>query len=181
GDMTLGVRMFEARGDGSYFLTKTTIFDSYNTGLCLGLSFEDWDNDGDMDVTSSEVFRRNQFVETGTRHFTVATHNINMSDITDATPAWGDFDLDGDLDTALGNWLAQGHLYENYLYDSSTPMDQRRYVRVKPVRDSASYDDGLETEFGAIVTVHPLGASDDGLVRRKICAPSNGYLNQGEY
>jgi hypothetical protein len=180
-DGTLGVRMFEALGDGTYMFTKRGIFDSYNTGLCLGLSFDDWDNDGDIDVTTSEVFRRNQFVETGVRHFTLATHNINAADITDATPAWGDFDLDGDLDTALGNWASNGHLYENTLYDSSTPMDQRRYVRVKPVRDSASFDDGLETEYGAVITVHALGNSDDGLVRRKICAPSNGYLNQGEY
>jgi len=180
-DSLLGVRMFEALGDGTYFLTKKAIFDSYNTGLCLGLSFDDWDNDGDIDVTTSEVFRRNQFVETATRHFTVATHSINANDITDATPAWGDFDLDGDLDTALGNWASTGHMYENTLYDANTPNDQRRYVRVKPVRDSASFDEGLETEFGAVVTVRALGNADDGLVRRKICAPSNGYLNQGEY
>jgi len=180
-DSTLGVRMFEALGDGTFTLTKRAIFDSYNTGLCLGLSFDDWDNDGDVDVTTSEVFRRNQFVESGVRHFTVATHSINASDITDATPAWGDFDLDGDLDTALGNWLSTGHLYENTLYDANTPADQRRYVRVKPVRDSASFGDGLETEYGATLAVHPLGNADDGLARRKICAPSNGYLNQGEY
>ena len=180
-DNNLGVRMFEALGDGTFVLTKKTIFDSYNTGLCLGLSFEDWDNDGDVDVTSSEVFRRNQFVETGLRSFTVATHNIPPNDITDATPAWFDFDRDGDLDTALGNWFSTGHLYENYTYDVNTPADQRRYVRVKPVRDSANFDDGLETEFGAVVTVHPLGNSDDGLKRVKTCASSNGYLNQGEY
>ena len=180
-DGTLGVRMFEALGDGTFTLTKRGIFDSYNTGLCLGLSFDDWDNDGDVDVTTSEVFRRNQFVESGVRHFTVATHSINASDITDATPAWGDFDLDGDLDTALGNWASTGHLYENTLYDANTPADQRRYVRVKPVRDSASFGDGLETEYGATIAVRPLGNADDGRARRKICAPSNGYLNQGEY
>ena len=72
-------------------------------------------------------------------------------------------------------------MYENILYDANTPNDQRRYVRVKPVRDSANFDEGLETEFGAIVKVRALGNADDGLVRRKICAPSNGYLNQGEY
>jgi hypothetical protein len=180
-DATLGVRMFESQGDGTFFLTDTSTFDSYNTGLCLGLSFEDWDNDGDVDVTSSEVFRRNQWMETGQRHFTVASHSIPKSHITDATPAWFDFDHDGDLDCALGNFGSHGHYYENYLYDSSTPLDQRRYVRVRPVRDSANFDEGLATEEGAIVSIHPLGASDDGMKRVKVVSDSNGYLNQNEY
>ncbi len=180
-DAGVGVRMFESRGDGTFAVLPKATFDSPSTGLCLGLSFEDWDNDGDVDVSTSEVFRRNQWIEAGARHFTVATHSIPPNHITDATPAWGDFDHDGDLDSALGNWFEKGRLYENYLYDATTPMEERRYIRVRVVRDSDEFDDGLETEFGAQVTVTPHGHPTDSFKRTKVVSSSAGYLNQNEY
>ncbi len=181
-DSTKGVRMFESLGDGTFKVQNKSLFDSFNTGLCLGLSFEDWDNDGDVDVTSSEVFRRNQFQETGgDRHFTVATHSIPAGHVTDATPAWGDFDKDGDLDSALGNWGEKGRLYENYTYDANTPADQKRHVRVRVMRDSDRFDDGLESEFGAQVTIVPFDHPTDTNRRTKVVSTSAGYLNQNEY
>jgi hypothetical protein len=180
-DSTKGVRMFANLGDGTFAVQPKTVFDSFNTGLCLGLSFEDWDMDGDVDVTSSEVFRRNQFQETGARHFTVATHAIPANHVTDATPAWGDFDHDGDLDTALGNWAERGRLYENYTYDATTPFEARRHVRVRVIRDSAVFADGLESEFGAQVTVTPLDHPIENRKRVKVVSTSAGYLNQNEY
>jgi hypothetical protein len=180
-DTTRGVRMFENLGDGTFEVQPKSLFDSFNTGLCLGLSHEDWDNDGDVDVTSSEVFRRNQFIETGTRHFTVATHSIPSNHITDATPAWGDFDLDGDLDTALGNWAEKGRLYHNVTYNAATPASEKRHVRIRVMRDSDRFDDGLESEFGAQVTLIPLDHPVDTFKRTKVVSTSGGYLNQNEY
>jgi hypothetical protein len=179
-DSVKGVRMFDNLGDGQFEVLKKTLFDSATTGLCLGLSYADWDNDGDIDVTTSEVFRRNQWQETLTRHYTVATTSIPAGHITDAVPGWGDFDKDGDLDSALGNWSERGRLYENYTYDSTTPADQRRYTRVKVVRDSDIYDDGLESEYGAQVIVRPLDTSDK-FKRVGLVSSSGGYLNQSEY
>jgi hypothetical protein len=180
-DGNKGVRMFENKGDGTFVVQPKGLFDSPASGLCLGLSTADWDNDGDVDVTTSEVFRRNQWMETRLRHFTVATHSIPANHITDAVPSWGDFDHDGDLDSALGNWGEKGRLYENYLYGASTPEDLRRYVRVKVVRDSPDFDDGLETEYGATVTVRPIGITNDVYKRTGIVSCSGGYLNQNEY
>ncbi|MBL8843207.1 MAG: CRTAC1 family protein [Planctomycetes bacterium] len=181
-DSTKGVRMFESKGDGTFVVQPKSVFDSFNTGLCLGLSFEDWDNDGDIDVTSSEVFRRNQFQESGgDRHFTVATHSIPAGHVTDATPAWGDFDKDGDLDSALGNWAERGRLYENYTYDGTTPFESKRHVRVRVMRDSDRFDDGLESEFGAQVTIVPFDHPTDTNRRTKVVSTSAGYLNQNEY
>jgi len=180
-DSTKGVRMFANLGDGTFAVQPKGLFDSFDTGLCLGLSFEDWDMDGDVDVSSSEVFRRNQFQETGAKHFTVATHAITPSHITDATPAWGDWDKDGDLDTALGNWAERGRLYENYTYTTSTPVEDRRHVRVRVMRDSDRFDDGLESEFGAQVTVTPIDHPVENRKRTKVVSTSAGYLNQNEY
>ncbi len=144
-DPRRGIRMYENRGDGMLELQAKSLFDSADTGLGLGLSFEDWDNDGDIDVTSSEVFRRNQFIESGgTRHFTVATHSIPPDHITNATPAWGDWDQDGDIDSALANYLEVARLYDNTLYDATTPPEVRRHLRVRVVRDSAAHESRLD-------------------------------------
>src|SRR6185436_5301116 len=178
--VTLGVNIFECRGDGSFFKLDQSLIDSANIGLDLGLSAEDWDNDGDVDFTTRQVFRRNMFLEEGTRHFMVATHTIPPDHITAATPAWGDWDKDGDLDTALGNWSETGRFYVNTLYGPDTPKAAKRHVRVRVMRDSETLDRGLETEYGAAVELVLHGESS-GHRWRKFVASSAGYLNQNEY
>ena len=132
------------------------MIDQHQTGLGFGLSIADWDQDGDLDFTTRQVFRRNQLIETGTRHFTVATHNIDPDHINSATPTWADWDRDGDLDCGIGNSGSDGYFYENVLYGPQTPRDERRALRVKPVRDSELVPAGLETEYGAVVEVRIL-------------------------
>jgi hypothetical protein len=175
-----GVVIWENEGDGTFFRVEPGVVQSPTTGLGLGLSIADWDGDGDDDFTTKNVFRRNQLVETGVRTFTVATHNIPESELSAATPAWADWDRDGDLDCALGNHGAPGRFYENVLYVPSTPASERRHLRIRPVRDADGIDRGLETEYGASVRVDVLGDTS-GLVRRKHTASSGGYTNQNEY
>jgi hypothetical protein len=172
-----GVRLWESRGDGTFF-ARAGIIDGARTGLDLGLSAEDWDMDGDVDFTTRQVFRRNRLVEDGERHFTVATHAIPPAHITSATPAWGDWDKDGDLDCALGNWQSTGRLYQNVLWDGSLPLDQKPYLRVRVVRDAEDLPRGLETEYGAHVELFLHG---DPHRREKFVASGHGYLNQNEY
>jgi len=175
-----GVKIWENFGDGSFFEVEDGVIDSPKIGLDLGMSAEDWDNDGDIDFTTRQVFRRNQLVETGQRKFTVATHNIPSNHITSATPAWGDWDHDGDLDCALGNWLSAGHFYENTLYDEATPDEDRRYVRVRVMRDDPVLARGTETEYAANVEIRVHGDTS-GFRRRKFTSSSAGYINQSEY
>jgi len=174
-----GIKIWEAYGDGT-FVERTGIIDQPMTGLGLGISAEDWDNDGDIDFTTREVFRRNRLIEDGERHFTVAVHSLPSAHLASATPAWGDWDRDGDLDCALGNWSDEGHFYENTLYSAITPQDQRRTLRVRALGSSAAAPQGLENQYGASVEVHLLDGPD-GLTRRKFVASSHGYLNQNEY
>ncbi len=175
-----GLRLLEARGDGSFFLTPKTTFDAADVSTIFGCSAADWDNDGDLDVTSTSTFRPNMLLEEGARHFTVGTHSIAEISFGFGTPAWFDFDHDGDLDCSFagsgGVWFI-----ENTLYDATTLPAAKRHVRVRVMRDSATVADGLETEFGAVVSVDVHGAAEDGRARVQSVAASAGYLNQGEY
>ena len=174
-----GVLLWENRGDGT-FLREADVIECPALGSTLGISVGDWDNDGDLDLTTRSVFRRNQFVETGRRLLSIATHAIPAPHIRSATPCWVDWDRDGDLDCVLGNWAERGRLYENNTYSSSTPQPDRRFVRVRPLRDSASVVRGLDTEYGALVEVRVPEASP-GRRRVQFTASSAGYLNQNEY
>ncbi len=175
-----GLRIWENRGDGTFRIADSTIIDSPLTGLDLGLSAEDWDNDGDIDLTTRQVFRINQLAETGVQRFIVGTHAINAAWLTSATPAWGDWDKDGDLDCALGNWQSTGHFMVNTTYDASTLASERRYVRVLPMQDGPEPATGYETEYGATVELRVQPATD-AFHRIKFTSSSNGYLNQNEY
>ena len=173
-----GVRIFANDGDGTFTLTPRRTVESSRTGLCLGFSKADWDMDGDVDFTTRDVFRKNMLIETGKAEYVVATHNIPDSHITSATPAWADWDFDGDLDCMLGNYGTASHFYENIHYDTTTPDDERRHLRVRVLRDADVFD-GLETEFGAAVEIVPVGETRK-LRWRSFSSSSGGYLNQNE-
>ncbi len=180
-DSAVGNRIYGNKGDGSFELLPEDTIVNWFTGLGLGLSAADWDNDGDIDLTTRSVFRRNMFVETGTAEYVPAFHDMDLSHLTSATPAWADWDKDGDLDSAIGNWVDIGHFYDNELYDGTTPAADKRHVRVRALRDSASVPGGLETEYGALVEIRVAGEESTTLRRRSFLASGHGYLNQSEY
>ncbi len=174
-----GVRIYLNQGDGTFSMQPVSTVAGYLTGLDLGMSAEDWDNDGDMDFTTRQVFRKNQLMETGELSFTVASHSIPSGHITSATPAWADWDRDGDLDCALGNWLSTGRFYENTLYDGTEPLSERRYIRVRCLDDTMD-PAGLETAYATTVEV-AIRNTDSTHRFKKFVSSSGGYLNQNEY
>ena len=173
-----GMRIWENRGDG-FFFNAPNVFEDPSASS-LGFSMADWDNDGDEDVTTQNLFHENKFIEEGVRKLAVATHTIIPNRIRSATPAWADWDRDGDLDCALGNFGGNSFFYENTLYDASTLDADRRYVRVRVVRDHPTVVRGLETEYGANVEILPRAQSTLNRFK-KFVASGHGYVNQNEY
>lgn len=177
----LMIRVLENHGDGTFFLTKTKTIEMNGGKFCLGVSHADWDNDGDIDISTQGVFRRNMFVETGQRKFIVATHNIPSNHLSNVLFSWADWDRDGDLDLGIGAFGSpRGYLYNNNTYDAFTPPDQRRYVRVRVVMDSPIAPFGLENEYGATVELVVEG-DGTGHRRRQLVTSAGGYINQNEY
>jgi len=169
--------LWENRGDGTFFQADDAL-DQPGVGDRTGCSAEDWDLDGDLDLTTAGTFRRNLLMETGTPFLRIASEALPPASV--SSPAWGDWDRDGDLDCVLSNHDNRGLFYENTTYGPDTPAARKRSVRVRPVRNSERVERGLETEFGATVE---LRVHDDpsGFVRRRFVASSHGYLQQSEY
>jgi hypothetical protein len=171
--------LWENEGDGTFFDASERL-EAPSDGATEGCSAEDWDLDGDLDLSTANVFRRNLLVETGTPNLRLATTAIPDAFLNFCLPAWGDWDLDGDPDCALANFQGRGSFFRNTRYEPDTPTTARTTIRVRPVDDSGTVARGLESEFAASVEARVQGDAS-GHVRRRFVSAAAGYLSQSEY
>ncbi|MBI5726423.1 MAG: CRTAC1 family protein, partial [Ignavibacteriales bacterium] len=98
---------FLYRNDGSGTFTKITTGDIVNDGgASVGSAWGDYDNDGDLDLFVSNDNNQNEFLynNNGNGTFTkITTGDIVNSAGRSNGSAWGDYDLDGDLDLYVAN------------------------------------------------------------------------------
>jgi hypothetical protein len=174
-----GFLLWENMGDATFRMLDPETVDDWTLsgpGGVFGMSFADWDNDGDQDVTMAGRFEENQWREDGSHGFIMIDTDANQGY---ALPGWFDWDFDGDLDIGLGTWGNRARFFTNALYDATAEGD-RHFLRVRPVADSALVEDGVDTEYGATVEVRVVGEAPE--VRRvNFTASGHGYLNQSEY
>ena len=91
--------------------TATSGLDESNNRFTLASIWEDFDEDGDMDLYVVNDFGSNQMFENdGSGHFTDVAAELGIVDIGAGMGATvGDFDLDGDMDLYVTNmWTAAG-------------------------------------------------------------------------
>lgn len=96
------VKMYRNLGGGSFARITGTAINSDN-GAALGTTWADYDNDGDLDcflagTTNGALYRNN-----GAFNFTKITGVAAMgtTDLRGWSPAWGDYDSDGDVDLVI--------------------------------------------------------------------------------
>src|SRR6185369_3981861 len=98
--------LFENKGDGS-FEDVTTNCGPIGLGdrICVGGTFSDYDNDGDQDLFVTTTRGGNVlFKNLGGGKFEDVTHAAGVELVAHSqTPAFFDYDLDGDLDLFVTN------------------------------------------------------------------------------
>jgi hypothetical protein len=172
-----GNRLWINLGDGTFAESSQDVVEDYLDGAAYGISAADWDNDGDIDITTNDVFRTNRAMESGVAEWRKIS-SANVPQV--GAPAWADWDLDGDLDLAVADGRNVSFLYRNDLYDAQTPLADRRYLRVRVVDDAPGLVRGLEVEYGATVELKMLNAAP-GKRFVQLVSSSAGYINQNEY
>jgi hypothetical protein len=98
-------------------LTASAIWSSGETENTYSVAWGDYDGDGDLDLVagnqddfsgqSNRLYRNNDGALTAS-----AVWSSAEADRTNSV-AWGDYDGDGDLDLAVGNWNQPNRLYRN--------------------------------------------------------------------
>lgn len=172
-----GNRLWINRGDGTYSEAPESVVQDFMDGAAYGISAADWDNDGDLDITTNDVFRTSQMMESDTAEW----HKIASPAVPQVgAPAWADWDLDGDLDLAAADGPGVSYLYRNDLYGPQTPLADKRYLRVRVVDDAPGLPRGVETEYGATVELKLHNAAP-GKRFVQLVSSSAGYINQNEY
>ena len=171
--------LWENLGDATFAVMDPSVVEDYDPALDdgnVGLSFSDWDNDGDPDLTFANHFEQNRWREDKALSFVEIDTSAGQPY---ALPSWFDWDFDGDLDIALAISNESASLFTNSVYDGVAEGD-RQFLRVRPVADSTTVPHGVDTEFGATVEVRVAGEAPE-VRRRAFTASGHGYLNQNEY
>lgn len=103
--------LYVNNGDGTF-----TQQAQFGLGQTDTLVWGDFDNDGDLDLAAGNggfgyTGQNYLYVNNGNNTF---TERVEFGSSDTASMAWGDYDNDGDLDMAVGNWDAHGcMLYTN--------------------------------------------------------------------
>ena len=110
--------LYRNNGDGTF--TKVTGDVIVSEGGSLGSSWGDYDNDGDLDAFCANPGQGGSgaknylYINDGDGSFTKVTDGDIVNDVAcSTTPAWGDYDNDGDLDLFVGAHNFAICLYRN--------------------------------------------------------------------
>ena len=121
GDLDLAVgnrdqanRVYENDGLGQPS-SLTPVWTSADTDDTASVAWGDWDGDGDLDLAAGNNGQPNRVYENDGLGQPGSLSSVLTSVDTDSTMsvAWGDWDGDGDLDLAAGNWSGANRVYEN--------------------------------------------------------------------
>ena len=120
------------RNDGSWRFTNATRevgLDVNNQRFSFAVSWEDYDNDGDMDLYVANDFGRNNLYRNDAGHFMDVAGEAGVEDISAGmSVSWADYNNDGAMDVYIGNMFssAGGRIaYQRQFRRQSSPGEQR--------------------------------------------------------
>lgn len=166
---------YENMSDGSFsksavwpFANRTGIYGAGN-----GASWEDIDNDGDLDLFIANAYNNQLYINNGDGEFTAVTDEPFCRDYGYSESAlWADYNNDGNIDLFIPNYGQANYLYKNNGFPlpvslkSTSTKNNRVFIRLKG-RKSNSY--GLAAKV--------LINSGDNLYVRNISSQSGAFTS----
>ena len=109
-DANNGARNFLLRNDGEFSFTDVTEavgLDVNNRRFSFAAAWEDFDNDGDLDVYVANDFGRNNLYRNDGGNFTDIATEAGVEDIAAGmSVSWSDYDHDGKMDLYVSNMFS---------------------------------------------------------------------------
>ena len=109
-DAENGARNRLLRNEGNWAFTDVTVetgLDAHNTRFSFSAAWEDYDNDGDLDLYVANDFGRNNLYRNDKGHFTDVAAEAGVEDIAPGmSVTWGDYNRDGHADIYVSNMFS---------------------------------------------------------------------------
>ena len=101
------IRVYRLDGLGGL----SVIWSSDEVSTTRGLTWVDWDGDGDEDLAAGNESDRNRIYRRTETGFELAWESDHIDDT--MSMAWADWDSDGDMDLVVGNYYNPNRLFQN--------------------------------------------------------------------
>lgn len=151
------------RNDGDWKFTDVTIesgLDKNNRRWSFAASWEDYDDDGDLDLYVANDFGRNNLYKNDGGRFTDIAPSAGVEDVAAGMSAsWADFDHDGRMDLYVGNMFSSAGLRitgQSRFQQRATATirdDFRRHARGNTLFRNAGEDRFEDVSVDAGVTI----------------------------
>jgi hypothetical protein len=109
-DANNGGRNVMLRNDGHWRFTDVTEpagLDQNNSRFSYAASWEDYDNDGDVDLYVANDYGRNNLYRNDSGRFTDVARELNVEDVSAGmSVCWGDYDRNGWMDLYISNMFS---------------------------------------------------------------------------
>lgn len=135
-DANNGVPNFLLANDGSGNLQDVTAqvgLDENNRRFSYAAAWEDYDNDGDMDLYVANDFGRNNLYRNDGGRFVDVASEAGVEDVSAGmSVGWGDFDRDGLFDLYVGNMFSSAGnriTYQRRFRNEEAPDTRAQYQR----------------------------------------------------
>ena len=166
-------KLYSNDGDGTFTDVTSTAGVAGTVTLTEGVSWGDFDNDGDLDLylahnsaSANQLFRNNG---DGTFTDVASTYGLNDTAVSSGTE-WADYDLDGDLDLVVGNGTTATKLFRNDLNDT-------HYLKVKV----AGKGSGFSVKDGTGARVELWDAASSTLLAIREIMGGQGFGSHGPH
>ncbi len=135
-DANNGGRNILFRNDGGWRfsnVTQSVGFEQNNRRFSFAAAWEDFDNDGDLDLYVANDYGRNNLFRNDDGQFTDVADELGVEDISAGmSVTWGDYNRDGMMDLYVSNmWSSAGNriAYQRQFQESADDATLQQYQR----------------------------------------------------